>query len=152
MSGGSGGSGLSVAGSVAIPGPGPGPEPEIDADGETGVRRTASIAGGEDSFSRLWDCAIRCMVFALSLLGPRVPWCLLNVQGDPMAMQPVQGVVLEQRTLRTLHASQARFAEDSEEASTDILSGFVLGCGWKGGRLRNEKRRKGAPSIWVDAG
>lgn len=47
-------------------------------------------------------------------------------------MQPAQGVVLEQRTLRTLQASQARFMGGSDETSTDMLS--FVGNEQNGGR------------------
>ena len=50
-----------------------------------------------------------------------MPCCLLKVHAVPIVMHPVHGVVLEQRTLRTLHASQARFVRALEETSTDIL-------------------------------
>ena len=71
------------------------------------------------------------MVFSLSLRGPRVPWCLLKVQGMPIARQPVHGGVrlLEQRTLRTLQASQARlvkFEVGEEECDMTNIMDFEV--------------------------
>ena len=90
-----------------------------------GVCRASCIMGVVSSSRGRWDSAICWIVFALSLRGPRVPCCLLNVHEVPIAMHPAHGVVLEQRTLRTLHASQARFAGVLEAASTVILRSCV---------------------------
>ena len=90
---------------------------EATRGGRTELDRGFELVNGDTagaSAVETWigccDAAICSIVFSLSLRGPRVPWCLLNVQAIPAAEQPAHGVVLEHRTFLTLHASQARLA------------------------------------------